>query len=226
VYAPGAAIANGDFAIVDREDGTRQWTYKHKRLYVFNADNSPGDINGILAQKDARVALVYRHFMPPSVGIRVLAVRGPLLMTGHGLSLYTEARQAEQLGGRETRDGYHISYETAKAVNTRGCLDACMKEWRPLRAPAEAEGSGFWEVAVRPDGTRQWAYRGSPLYTYSADKKPGDIDGNNRHIIVYGDPQGKNDAVLALAGGEKIDDNNFYGAFGAGFYWHVARLND
>jgi hypothetical protein len=156
----------------------------------------------------------------------VLTVRGPLLMTDQGLSLYTEARQAEQLGGRETRNGYHISYETAKAVNTRGCLDVCTKQWRPLRAPAGAEGSGFWEVAVRPDGTKQWAYRGSPLYTYSADRKPGDIDGNNRHIIVYGDPQGRNDAVLALAGGEKTDDNNFYGAFGAGFYWHVARLND
>jgi predicted lipoprotein with Yx(FWY)xxD motif len=227
LYAPGAAVPTGDFSMSDREDGTRQWAYKSRRLYTYNNDYSPGNTEGLLEQKDApRVALVYRNFLPRSVSIQVLPVRGALLTTVGGLSLYGEGRQAEQLGGRETRDGYHISYESAKAVNTRGCVDDCTKQWHPLQAASDAVGSGFWEVEVRPDGARQWAYRGSPLYTYSADRKLGDIQGNNRHIIVYGDPQGNNDAVLALAGGEKTDDNNFYGAFGAGFYWHLARLND
>ena len=34
-------------------------------------------------------------------------------------------------------------------------------------------------IVVRDDGTRQWAYKGKPVYTYQADQKPGDRAGDN-----------------------------------------------
>ena len=34
-----------------------------------------------------------------------------------------------------------------------------------------------WSVITRQDGTRMWAYRGHPVYTFFKDRKPGDAYG-------------------------------------------------
>jgi len=88
--------------------------------------------------------------------------------------------------------------------------------WHPPMPRSRASGS-----RTRPDGAKQWCCRGSPLYTYVGDKKPGDIAGNNRHDIVYGDPDGKIDlSVTGGSNGPKYDE-------GSGFYWHTAtRYNE
>jgi len=221
VYAPGAARETGDFSIIAREDGTQQWAYKNKPLFTFKGDYSPGDINGLVEDKQARVALAYRNFTPADITIDILALRGPLMVSGKkGLTLYTQSRQKLQYGGRQTRGGYRYSYRDAKAVGTAGCVDECLKSWIPLKAPSNAQSQGFWEVATRPDGGKQWAYRGSPLYMFVDDKELGDLKGNNRHTIIYGDPEGKTD--LTLTGGNEM--NGGYSAFGSGFYWHTVGL--
>src|SRR5690606_32172064 len=133
---------------------------------------------------------VYRNFIPDGLVVDKVPGRGEIMMTKDGRSVYTQARYNLQYGGRQTRTGYTIPYHEAKAVGTRGCVDQCTELWKPVLAPKNARASGFWEVAVRADGSRQWAYKGSPLYTYAKDEKPGDIRGNNRHVIVYGDPEG------------------------------------
>ena len=44
-----------------------------------------------------------------------------------------------------------------------------------LVAAADAKASGDWTVVTRDDGSRQWAYKGKPVYTYKADQKAGDL---------------------------------------------------
>lgn len=219
IYAPGLAVPMGTFSIVTRKDGTKQWTYRGQGLYSFNGDYSTSDTNGVLAEKEAQVALIYRHFMPESVEIKVFPGRGPLMMTKAGLSVYTQSRQQLQYGGRETRDGYRYPYSAAKAVGTRGCVNDCTTTWQPVVAPANARAAGFWEVETRTDGKKQWAYKGSPLYTYVRDEKAGDIAGNNRHEIIFGDPTGKRD--LSITGGDIVGSKY---AAGSGLYWHLAGL--
>jgi hypothetical protein len=92
-------------------------------------------------------------------------------------------------------------------------VDECLKKWRPITAPADAEPSGLWQIYTRADGTRQWAYKGAALYTYSADKVAGDNYGNNLHEIVYGD--GLNEHRVKLAGGDARS------VAGSGFYWRM-----
>jgi predicted lipoprotein with Yx(FWY)xxD motif len=37
------------------------------------------------------------------------------------------------------------------------------------------------------DGLRVWAYRGRPVYTYSGDHEPGDMEGHNiRSFVLWG----------------------------------------
>ena len=41
-----AAMAKGDWSVVSRDDGLKQWAYKGKPLYVFAKDGKPGDKTG------------------------------------------------------------------------------------------------------------------------------------------------------------------------------------
>jgi len=38
--------ASGDFALVTRDDGRKQWAYKGKPLYTWSKDHKPGDVTG------------------------------------------------------------------------------------------------------------------------------------------------------------------------------------
>jgi len=49
------------------------------------------------------------------------------------------------------------------------CNGACASAWPPLAAAAGAADDGDWTVVTRDDGSKQWAYKGKPLYTYRAD---------------------------------------------------------
>ncbi|MCW8111945.1 hypothetical protein PGS49_22085 [Yersinia intermedia] len=48
----------------------------------------------------------------------------------------------------------------------------------PLAAQKEDKASAPFSVVARKDGTYQWAYQGQPLYSWSKDKQPGDITGD------------------------------------------------
>jgi predicted lipoprotein with Yx(FWY)xxD motif len=58
------------------------------------------------------------------------------------------------------------------------CNSACTGVWPPLAAAANATGTGDYTVIAREDGSRQWAYKKRPLYTWKNDQKPGDIGGD------------------------------------------------
>ena len=44
--AAANAKASGEWAIVTRDDGSSQWAYKGKPLYVWSKDTKPGDVTG------------------------------------------------------------------------------------------------------------------------------------------------------------------------------------
>jgi predicted lipoprotein with Yx(FWY)xxD motif len=189
--ASALALPVGEFSIVKRAgDGSRQWTYKKEPLYTYAGDLAPGEVEGSLADKDMQAALAYQNFMPSDVDIGQY-LRGPLLTTGKGQTLYTQARYQTLYGGTETRTGYGISYNEAKTQGAVGCDGECTETWKPLLVSDNAKGRGYWEVYTRPDGAKQWSFKGSPLYTYVGDSKPGDAIGNNRHVVVYGGAQGQ-----------------------------------
>ena len=67
------------------------------------------------------------------------------------------------------------------------CIGSCAAIWPPLKATAEGKPHGDYTVIARDDGSKQWAYKGKPLYLWIKDQKPGDKtgDGFNKvwHVI-------------------------------------------
>ena len=62
---------------------------------------------------------------------------------------------------------------------TSTCVQTCATDWPPLGAADEIGLAREWSVVVRPDGGKQWAYKGEPLYTYAKDAGPGTSFGDN-----------------------------------------------
>jgi predicted lipoprotein with Yx(FWY)xxD motif len=58
------------------------------------------------------------------------------------------------------------------------CNGPCAANWPPLMAQATDQPKGDWSIVMRDDGSRQWAYKGRPLYRWIKDQKPGDRTGD------------------------------------------------
>ncbi|WP_341893959.1 hypothetical protein [Ferrovibrio terrae] len=58
------------------------------------------------------------------------------------------------------------------------CNGPCATNWPPLVATAGDMAKGDWSVITRDDGSKQWAYKGKPLYGWAKDTKPGDTTGD------------------------------------------------
>ena len=94
--------------------------------------------------------------MPAGVHAMKMQDGSMMLMDGKMMTLYTFAK------------------DTAGVSN---CNDNCAKNWPPLAAAADAKPTGDWTIVTRADGTKQWAHKGMPLYTWIKDAKPGDMTG-------------------------------------------------
>ena len=250
VRASALAHPVGEFSIVTRsDDGTLQWAYRGEALYTYAGDYAPGEVTGIFTgDRNIQAALAYRNFIPADVEIRHYPGRAPLLTNAKGQPLYFESRYHLQYGGREAREGYVITYNDAKAQAATACAGNCTDSWKPIVASKSDKGWGFWEPIARPDGSMQWAFKGCPVYTFVGDEKPGDVEGNNRYVIVFGGSQGQfvysnpgrdphnpraaqpRLGTLDMAQTMRAMDGPGGGAFedkerpGAGYYWHTTGL--
>lgn len=59
------------------------------------------------------------------------------------------------------------------APGVSNCDAACLAIWPILSAEGGGD-EGDYTVITRADGTKQWAFKGMPLYTFVKDTKPGD----------------------------------------------------
>ena len=221
VQAPQLAHAIGDFSVADRDDGVSQWAYKGHPLFVFDGDTQPGDAAGSAVDKRWKVALLRRYFLPPGVTIRRNHFDGYNLATDSGMTIYQRDRFRSVNGGHSLREGSKGTVGAGKLLGTAGCIDECLRQWRPLKAPANARPSGLWSIAIREDGTRQWVYRSFALYTFVGDTKPGDMNGNDIYEMS-GRWMGKPDRFIEAERRPFSLDKPFVQFTGApGLVWHA-----
>ena len=58
------------------------------------------------------------------------------------------------------------------------CNGPCATLWPVLKSVEGDTASGDYTVITRDDGSKQWAFKGKPLYFWSKDAKPGDKTGD------------------------------------------------
>jgi predicted lipoprotein with Yx(FWY)xxD motif len=90
--------------------------------------------------------------------------KGKALVSGAGMTLYTFDRDT---------------------TGTSNCNDQCATKWPPLLAGADAKPSGDWSIVTRADGSKQWAYKGKPLYVFYKDANPGDVGGDGVNNVWH-----------------------------------------
>ena len=100
-----------------------------------------------------------KQMMMAGVTVKTTSL-GPTLVDAKGMTLYTTGN--DTIPGKST------------------CNGPCATNWPPLTAAADAASMGDWTVVTRDDNTKQWAYKGKPLYTYKTDAKEGDVTGDGR----------------------------------------------
>ena len=217
VMAPALALDVGDFSVVSRVDGSRQWAYRGRPLYRYRGDLLPGDAHGRAADAGWRMAALTESFRPPRVAVTALEGYGDALSLD-GMTLYSGSAFQKYWGGRNLRDSFKNAWSRGKRLGGDACGDEeCLRLWRPLRASDDARSTGFWEVVARRDGTRQWAYKGYALYTYADDEAPGQNRGQATY--TFAKPDGGPDDIERAVWLAELGDA--YG--GAGVYWNVAK---
>ena len=108
----------------------------------------------VAAALSAMAALPARAADPAKVA---QTAKGATLVDDHGMTLYTFDKDP---------------------AGKSACNGKCAKAWPPLMAGNGAQPAGDWSIVTRADGSKQWAYKGQPLYTWVKDKKPGDVTGD------------------------------------------------
>ncbi len=161
--------AGGDWSMVVREDKSRQWAFQGKPLYLYKNDAKPGDANGDGVANQWNIAFKPVS-TPPGIGVQRTLV-GYVLIDQKKMTLYAL--------DKDKADG-------------SGCDGVCTQNWSPMWAPTVAHGFGDWSVLTRKDGSRQWAFKGKPIYRYKHDAHPAEISGETAgkgwHAVVLEPP--------------------------------------
>ena len=71
-------------------------------------------------------------------------------------------------------------FDNDKETNRSACNGNCAKVWPALKAESSDKDMGDWKVITRDEGSKQWAYKGKPVYYFAMDKVPGDKTGEGR----------------------------------------------
>src|ERR1044071_3779725 len=106
----------------------------------------------------------YAAAQTPAMPAAVHAMNG-MLMDAKGMTLYT--------------------FDNDKEPNKSACAGNCLNNWPILKAEATDKDMGDWKVIIRDDGTKQWAYKGKPLYYFAMDKAAGDKAGDGRGMVWH-----------------------------------------
>jgi predicted lipoprotein with Yx(FWY)xxD motif len=102
-----------------------------------------------------------------------------------GVCVDVEAAPRVEAGKIVTKDGLTLYVFDNDAVGSgkSACTGPCEGVHPPYLAAAGEVAKEPWSFVTRGDGSRQWAYKGRPLYRFYADEKEGAVggDGLNRN---------------------------------------------
>jgi predicted lipoprotein with Yx(FWY)xxD motif len=194
LIAPAHANTYGDWSVIRRPDGARQWAYKSKPLYTYVKDLDPGSVGG---NDPARFGARRKNSAGQYVGggnrgslregtsdvtplpadwkpALLYPVTEEVLPAGMSVR---EVPDAEGLVLTDYRGRTLYAFKGDPAKDTAACASVPCP-WQPVAAPEAAGPVGDFAVVVRQkEGINQWTYKGEGLYSYAGDLAVGDAYG-------------------------------------------------
>jgi predicted lipoprotein with Yx(FWY)xxD motif len=172
--APGVP---GAISVIVQADGLLHVTYDGKPLYFYSSDVQPGDVNG-QGVGNVWFAVPVVVTAPPVASEFLLDVGtnrdlGSILISSNGMTLYTFAN------------------DQPSASN---CIGQCVELWPPYTVDPAANMiaapgiPGAISTILRSDGLTQTVLDGRPLYFYSGDTEPGDVNGQGVGNVWFSVP--------------------------------------
>ncbi|MER5378115.1 SCO0930 family lipoprotein [Streptomyces sp. NPDC002553] len=153
---------------VTRSDGSKQLTVDGWPVYRYAKDANAGDTNGqgvggkwFALAPDGKKAKADSAL--PGLSVRKDPNLGEIVVDKNGMTVYRFLK------------------DKAWPKPVSNCNGACLEKW-PVVAPVEANDTqGVQKKGLmnftRSDGVQQMTVNCSPIYTFSGDKAPGDING-------------------------------------------------
>lgn len=163
--------ANGPYSIIDRADGFKQWAINGKPLYFFTPDTDAQTTAG------EGVGDVWYVARPAPVRLLNHASKGTFFVANSP----TENSLGKNAEAQNNLTLYTFDVDV-KDSGQSTCMGSCATTWPPLYANDNDQATGLFSIIERneDDGSkkRQWAYKGKPLYFFTADSKQGDTFGD------------------------------------------------
>lgn len=204
VLAPQTAQVKGEWSVVERSPGIKQWAYRGKPLYTFLQEKRTRSVTG--SDVPGWHNVFTQRALPPPQEFTVQDSRiGQVLADSRGKTIYLYACNDDALD-QQTCD--HPDSPQAYRLAICGNFDPklCRETFPYVPASAGARSdSRLWSVMTidqetghraepgQPNAMQVWAYRERPIYTYGADRQPGDADGD-----AYGEFNGQRNGFRAF----------------------------
>jgi predicted lipoprotein with Yx(FWY)xxD motif len=120
---------------------------------------------------------------------RILTSAVLFSVAAYGIALAAEAMPAgvKMAGGmlQDAKGMTLYTWDNDKEANKSACNGMCLMNWPALKADAAAKDMGEWKVISRDDGSKQWSYKGKPLYYFVMDAAAGDQKGEGRGMVWH-----------------------------------------
>ncbi len=240
LIAQRGAEAFGDWSLVRRADGSRQWAYQSRPLYTWSREQIPGEVAtnvGLTETANSKLAetpVVAGSLLPPD-GWQVARFKPAASMS---LPDGVDVRLVHSVQAVALTDanGFTLySFDGDPRKDQQSCIaSGCNVRWIAVPAPELATSFGDFSVVRRADGSAQWAYKKRPLYTHSNDQLPGDANGVgvDEHwnvAVITENFRPANVNVTALEGyGDALSLNGMtlYGGYAFEKRWGGRNLRD
>ncbi|MDQ0584833.1 SCO0930 family lipoprotein [Streptomyces rishiriensis] len=160
---------------VTRTDGTKQLTVAGWPAYYYAKDAKAGDTTG------QGVGNKWFALTPEGKKAKAAGSSSESGTAQAGLSVRKDANLGEIVVDKNGMTVYRFLKDKAWPEPVSNCNGACLEKWPAVAPVAFNETEGIQEKGymnfTRSDGTKQQTINCSPIYTFSGDKSPGDVNG-------------------------------------------------
>ncbi|MGX1542203.1 SCO0930 family lipoprotein [Streptomyces adustus] len=178
----GEGIDKSLLGEVTRSDGTKQLTVNGWPAYRYAKDTKAGDTTG--------QGVGNKWFALAPDGKKAKAA------STAGLSVRKDPNLGDIVVDKNGMTVYRFLKDKAWPKSVSNCTGACLEKWPAVGPVATNDTEGVVKKGLmsftRPDGVKQQTVNCWPIYTFSGDKAPGDINGQGVGGTWYAvSPDGK-----------------------------------